>query len=260
MANEKHVRVDNPSMDVDDDINSSDAEAVIGRGPVEAAPTRLSPVSGSKEIGALAHIYRAEVYRSTIWRQRLDMTTNWAVVSTGIGLSISFANANANSLPIVLVTLLSVMFLMLEARRYRYFHVWKFRARILELAVWVPMLRGEGAKIPLDRGDALSEDYIHPKFRVSMMQALGRRIRRNYGYLFTIQGLAYFSHLFIYPLENPTLAEFIYRAHIGPVPGWATILFGAVFHASWIAIAIYTSRRAEREIPETHDALEEEAP
>jgi len=245
-------------MDTDDDINSLDAEAVIGRGPVEAKPTRLSPVSGSKEIGALAHIYRAEVYRSTIWRQRLDMTTNWAVVSTGIGLSISFANSNANSLPIVLVTLLSVMFLMLEARRYRYFHVWKFRARVLELAVWVPMLRGEGAKIPLDRGNALSEDYMRPQFRVSMMQALGSRIRRNYGYLFTIQGLAYFSHLFIYPEENPTLDEFIYRAHVGPVPGWAIMVFGALFHATWIAIAIYTLRREDKDIPETHDALIED--
>lgn len=245
-------------MDMDDDINSLDAEAVIGRGPVEAKPTRLSPVSGSKEIGALAHIYRAEVYRSTIWRQRLDMTTNWAVVSTGIGLSISFASPQADPLPIVLVTLLSVMFLMLEARRYRYFHVWKFRARVMELAVWVPMLRGEGAKIPLDRGNALSEDYLRPQFRVSMLQAVGGRIRRNYGYLFTIQGLAYFSKISIHPTESPTFDEFVYRAHIGPVPGWMSIAFGMLFHATWIAIAIYTLRREDREVPGTHDALTED--
>ena len=30
------------------------------------------------EIGALAHLYRGEVYRSTVWRTRLDSTTNWA--------------------------------------------------------------------------------------------------------------------------------------------------------------------------------------
>ncbi|WP_432444722.1 DUF2270 domain-containing protein, partial [Salmonella enterica] len=28
------------------------------------------------EVGALAHLYRGEVYRSTIWRTRLDNTTN----------------------------------------------------------------------------------------------------------------------------------------------------------------------------------------
>ncbi|MGB8892761.1 MAG: DUF2270 domain-containing protein, partial [Pseudolabrys sp.] len=35
------------------------------------------------EIGALAHLYRGEVYRSTVWRTRLDSSTNWAVVTTG---------------------------------------------------------------------------------------------------------------------------------------------------------------------------------
>jgi uncharacterized membrane protein len=38
------------------------------------------------EIGALAHLYRGEVYRSTVWRTRLDSSTNWAVVTTGMML------------------------------------------------------------------------------------------------------------------------------------------------------------------------------
>ena len=33
----------------------------------------------SAEMGAIAHLYRGEVYRSTIWRTRLDNTTNWAI-------------------------------------------------------------------------------------------------------------------------------------------------------------------------------------
>ena len=45
---------------------------------------------GVAEIGALAHLYRGELYRSTVWRTRLDATTNWAVVTTGIALSITF--------------------------------------------------------------------------------------------------------------------------------------------------------------------------
>lgn len=241
----------------DNDILTPDAEASLP-GRSDNSTNRLTPVSGAKEIGALAHLYRAEVFRSTSWRQRLDMTTNWAVVSTGIGLSISFASPQSDALPIVLVSLLSIMFLMLEARRYRYFHVWKFRARVLELAVWVPMLRGEGAKIPQDRGNALSEDYVNPRFRVSMLQAIGRRIRRNYGYLFSIQGLAYFSKISIHPTESPTLDEFIRRAHIGPIPGEACILFGLAFHATWAIIALYTLRREGKTVPETRDALEDD--
>ena len=35
----------------------------------------------SAEMGAMAHLYRGEVYRSTIWRTRLDNTTNWSIVT-----------------------------------------------------------------------------------------------------------------------------------------------------------------------------------
>ncbi|WOR15210.1 DUF2270 domain-containing protein [Hyphomonas sp. FCG-A18] len=203
----------------------------------------IEPICGSAEAGALAHLYRAEVYRSTIWRQRLDMTTNWAVVSTGIALSVSFATANASPLPIVLVGLLSVMFLILEARRYRYFTVWKFRARLLELAVYVPILQGKGITIPQDKGSPLSDDYIHPQYRISGLRAVGRRLRRNYGWIFGIQGLAYFAKIAIHPVDATSLEEFIYRAHIGQVPGWLAILAGVVFHITWISIAIYTWRQ-----------------
>ena len=63
-------------------------------------------VCGPAEVAALSHLYRAEVYRSTVWRQRLDQTTNWAVISTGIGLSLSFASEKASPFPIVIVGLL----------------------------------------------------------------------------------------------------------------------------------------------------------
>ena len=197
-------------------------------------------ICGSKEVGAIAHLYRAEVYRSTVWRQRLDQTTNWAVISTGIGLSVSFASAQASPFPIVLVGALCIVFLTLESRRYRFFYVWRFRARVLEIAFYVPMLRGEGARIPLDRGTALSDDYEKPKYRISMIRAIGRRLRRNYGWLFAILGAAYFAKIAIHPTDVETWSQFIRRAHIGPIPGLVAIAGGLTFHAIWIGIAVKT--------------------
>ena len=75
------------------------------------------------ELGAPAHLYRGEVYRSTLWRGRLDQTTNWAVVNTGLALSLTFSNPEFSVLPLILVGPLVVVFLMLEARRCRYFNV-----------------------------------------------------------------------------------------------------------------------------------------
>src|SRR6185503_5118046 len=82
----------------------------------------------SAEMGAIAHLYRGEVYRSTIWRTRLDNTTNWAIVTMGIALSTTFSSPEASPLPLLLVGLLIAVFLGMEARRYRYFNVWRARA------------------------------------------------------------------------------------------------------------------------------------
>ena len=211
----------------DDDLADPDGD------PPEA-------ICGAKEVGALAHLYRAEVYRSTVWRQRLDQTTNWAVISTGIGLSVAFANAQASPFPIVLVGALCIVFLTLESRRYRFFYVWRFRARVLEIAFYVPMLRGEGARIPLDRGTALSDDYEKPQYRISNTRAIGRRLRRNYGWLFAILGAAYFAKIAIHPTDVETWSQFVRRAHIGPIPGLVAISFGLLFHVTWISIAVKT--------------------
>src|SRR5262247_2288882 len=100
------------------------------REPTALAAPRLEFTAA--ELGALAHLYRGEIYRSTVWRTRLDTSTNWAVVTLGVALSITFSSPSASPLPLVLVGILILLFLMLESRRYRYFNVWRARARWLE--------------------------------------------------------------------------------------------------------------------------------
>src|SRR6202051_4961057 len=73
-----------------------------------------SPTFNQAEIGALAHLYRGELYRSTVWRTRLDASTNWAVVSTGLALSLTYSSETASPLPLVLVGLLVAVFLSIE--------------------------------------------------------------------------------------------------------------------------------------------------
>ena len=84
------------------------------------------------ELGAIAHLYRGEIYRSTIWRTRLDNTTNWSIVTMGIALSTTFSSKEASALPLILIGMLLAVFLGLEARRYRFFNVWRARARFMK--------------------------------------------------------------------------------------------------------------------------------
>jgi uncharacterized membrane protein len=69
------------------------------------------------------------------------------VVTTGIALSATFSSAEASPLPMVLVGLLVSVFLLFEARRYRYFNVWRARARLLETDFYAPMIRGDGVRL-----------------------------------------------------------------------------------------------------------------
>jgi len=198
------------------------------------------------ELGAIAHLYRGEVYRSTLWRTRLDQTTNWSVVTTGLALSLTFAGPEASPLPLILVGLLVVVFLLFEARRYRYFNVWRARCRLLETDVYGPMLRGEGVALDGRWNTLLASDYARPKFHISFLRAAGRRLRKNYAYILTVQAVAYYGKLAIHPDPAESLAAFADRAAIGLIPGVWVVLAGVVFHGGWEAVAVATWRVEKR--------------
>lgn len=198
------------------------------------------------DIGALAHLYRGEVYRSTIWRTRLDATTNWSVVTLGLAMSISFARPEASPLPLLLVGVLIVMFLILEARRYRYFNVWRARARWIERHFYAPMLLRSQRPDPGEWQDVLARDYLTPEYHIGFWRAVGRRIRRNYLWIFSFQALAYVAKITIHPNPLSSVEELFARLAVGPIPGPAVLVFGVCFHAGWIALAVATRRLDRR--------------
>jgi uncharacterized membrane protein len=54
----------------------------VGQAPA-AQMRRMAPAEFNT---ALIHFYRGEVQRSNTWRNRLDTTTNWAVLTAGAKL------------------------------------------------------------------------------------------------------------------------------------------------------------------------------
>jgi uncharacterized membrane protein len=219
------------------------------------------PPFNQAEIGALAHLYRGEVYRSTVWRTRLDATTNWAVVSTGLALSLTFSNESASPLPLVLVGLLVAVFLSIEARRYRFFDFWRVRAHILETQFFGPMLLGLGPRTENGWNKILYQDYHRPRLHITYFDAVGRRLRKNYSWIFAIQVCSYIGKLAIHPEPVASLGEFWARAAIGPIPGQFVILAGIAFHGTWIAVALLSlrgrrGRGPTRALPKVDEVLE----
>ena len=215
-------------------------------------PEHKNPTFDAAEITALSHLYRGEMYRSTVWRTRLDATTNWAVVTTGLALSLTFSSEAASPLPLVLVGLLVAVFLLIEGRRYRFFDFFRIRAHILEVYFFGPILRGQGVRVDNGWNATLYQDYIAPALHITFFEAVGRRLRHNYGWIFAIQVTSYIGKLLIHPTPIDSFDELFARATIGPVPGQLVLLAGLFFHATWVTVAVmtYRSRRgADRARP-----------
>lgn len=72
-----------------------------------AIPQKLSP---SEFNTAMVHFYRGEVQRSNVWRNRLDATTNWAVITAGATLSFVFSSADNPHFAIPINSILVAIF------------------------------------------------------------------------------------------------------------------------------------------------------
>ncbi len=163
---------------------------------------------------AMVHLFRAEVSRANVWRQRLDTTTNWAVITTGAVVSLAFTQGQVSHLVILLNLLLLTIFLVTEARRYRYYELWSSRVRMMETDFFAAMLVPPFKPSP-DWAEGMAESLLQPEFPISELEALGRRLRRNYLWIYLIVGIAWLAKLSLFPEPVQSTSEIIRRAGIG---------------------------------------------
>jgi len=203
---------------------------------------RLSP---SEFNTAMIHFYRGEVQRSNTWRNRLDTTTNWAVITAGATLSFVFSSPSNPHFVIPINSILVMIFLMMEARRYRYYEIWSSRVRVLETGYFAHLLAPENS--PADEAWAahLAADLNTPHFTITEWEAIGRRLRRNYLWIFALLALSWNLKVYLHPLPARDFAIFIDRAAVGIVPGWLVFVVGVVFNAAIAIFAIGTVRLRE---------------
>jgi uncharacterized membrane protein len=174
---------------------------------------------------AMVHFFRAEVQRANVWRQRLDTTTNWAVITTGAAISIAFSQ-QGNHVVVLLNILLVTIFLMIEARRYRYYELWAYRVRLMETDFFAAMLVPPFHP-PADWAETLAESLLHPYFPISTLEAVGRRLRRNYLYIYAILLIAWLARLWLVPTVAASSYEFFARIQVGELGG-PLILAGVI--------------------------------
>lgn len=196
-------------------------------------------LKGGEFTTAMVHLYRGEVQRANVWRQRLDSTTNWAVITAGAAISFALGNATGHHGVIILNMLLITLFLFIEARRYRYYELFASRVRLMETdffaAMFVPPF-GPAA----DWAESMAENLLRPHFTVSMWEAVGRRFRRNYMWIYVVLAMAWVAKSALFPTPLTMWSEFVERSAIGPLSGEVVIIAGLVFLIAVFAIGLGT--------------------
>ncbi len=211
--------------------------------PPPALPV-ARPLTPSEFNTALVHLYRGEVSRANTWRTRLDGTTNWAVLTTGATLSFAFSSPTNTHVMILLNSLLIGFFLFIEARRYRYYDLWRARVRLMETEFF------SGLLVPQRGGDdgdnwreLLARDLLQPHFNMSLWEAMGRRLRRNYSWIFTVLVVSWILKVGIHPSPTTDPAELLQRARIGPIDGPIVLAVGVIFNTALILLGLLTASR-----------------
>lgn len=231
-------------------------------GPRAAVPQipASRPLTPSEFNTALVHLYRGEISRANTWRTRLDGTTNWAVLTTGATLSFAFSSPSNSHVMILINSLLIFFFLYIEARRYRYYDLWRARIRLMETEFFAELLVANEREAEGDHWrELLAADLLHPHFSISMWEAMGRRLRRNYSWIFAVLVLSWMVKVAIHPTRTPDLATLLERATIGPVPGPAVIAIGVIFNGLLLALGLLTFTRFDRLRLDTEAQTRDEA-
>ncbi len=175
----------------------------------------------------------------------MDVTTNWAIVVTGVILSFAFGEGNAPHTIIILNYLIALFFLYIEARRYRYYSMLRMRTRLMEEHLLAPIFSGA---IPEEKdtwSKKLAENLAKPRVSMSKIESLAWRIRRQYILLLTVIFIAWIARIFTHPTPVSTLEAAIGQAGIWGVPGIAVfcVLLGSLLWCMALAY-IYVPRAA----------------
>ncbi len=190
-----------------------------------------APTPGSAAFDTpVSHLYRGEMNRATVWRQRLDVTSNWAMISTFGLTSFTLGGRDIPHYTLVLGLALIAISLLLEARRYRHLHHSKRRLYLIEVGFFAELLAPADPALTDGARALLAADLRQPCFALSLMTAARLRLRRNYLMLIYFINAVWVAKLFVHPAAATSAGELYRRLAVpGFLPSWlVAVVAGAV--------------------------------
>ncbi|WP_415382143.1 DUF2270 domain-containing protein [Halosimplex sp. TS25] len=223
---------------MDEDLSDSR----LDRGDEEFAADIAGDSDALLEI--LPHFYRGEVSQANSAQDRIDRTTNWAITLLAALLSLVFSAPAMPAYLLLIAVGALAAFLSYEVRRYRFYDMYRSRVRIVQENVFANALSPEGAEHSKWR-EELGRDLRYPTFKVSLLEALSRRLRRIYGLLFVVVGVAWVAKVTLFTPER----QWTEAAELPGVPGVVVAGVLGVVYLAIVALAVWpTERQAKGEI------------
>lgn len=188
----------------------------------------------------LVHFYRAVVSHADVWRQRMDATTNWAAATTAGMVTFAFGDPRAPHIVLLLAIGFNVIFLLMESRRYQIYDLWRRRFRTLNQYLIAPVLAPDEPRDPsvIEANLArIATDLGRTVPHLSLADAVGYRLRRNYAYLLSIAIVAWVAKLELHPEATGASGVLFDRAAIGGISGTVVATVVAVFVLGCVGLA-----------------------
>ncbi|MBW2527250.1 MAG: DUF2270 domain-containing protein [Deltaproteobacteria bacterium] len=178
---------------------------------------------------AIAHLHRAEMQRMTVWRQRLDTTTHWAIILTTGITSFVLGSQNVPHYAVLLALAFNSLFMLLEGRRYQHLHHSKWRLELLEGNYFAGQLT-HCRPAKLDWRRLLSTDLQQPHFTITFGMGVRLRLRRNYLILAYLTLGVWITKVFIHPASPRGWSELYQRFAVGGLlPSWFVLSSALLF-------------------------------
>ena len=230
------------------DNKLSDAKHPVGEDRPQKPSYEDTDLTRSEYITALVHFYRGELHRATMWRVRLDTTTNWSIISVMGLVTFSLGDPTHSHVGILAGMILVFTFLTIEARRFRLFDVWRARARMLEQNFMGPILRRD-LHSPIEGwGRLVADDLLRPKLKMTWHQALRARLVRNYIPLFLLLAVCWVIKLSMVIRDDDQLAFPIFQhMKISQLPWWLVLVGVASLYGYLIGVVIFAGRSSAPE-------------
>lgn len=210
-------------------------------------------------VNAMSHFYRGELGRIMVWRQRLDITTTWAITSTTTIITVAFSFRDIPHIIFFFNLVIVLMMLWIEARRYRFYDAFRGRVRMLESHFLVATVSRNANLLGGDWQRLVCEDLILPSFKISKLEAVGRRLKRNYAFIIAIILVAWLTKIFMHasPAIN-TWGAFYQALGVGELPGWFVGSILLITLLTTTALIWYVSANSSGEVTDLRGSHREQ--